>query len=51
MDTELGEAEGPAEAIQLENGKAGHSAQTGPASKPVPFPLPLYLVLAAVTAR
>ena len=43
--------QGPAQATQLENGKAGHLAQAGPASKHLPFLLlRLYLLLAAVTA-
>lgn len=44
-DAWLREAEGPAQATQLENGRAGHSAEAGPTSKRVPFPLsPLSLI-------
>lgn len=51
QETWFGEAKGPAQVTLLKNGKVGHPAQAGPASKHVPFLLQLYLLLAAVIDR
>lgn len=48
QETWFGVVEGPAQVTLLENRKAGHPAQAGPASKYMPFLLRLYLLLAAV---
>ena len=45
QETWLREAKGPTQTTQLKNSRAGHSAEAGPTSKRVPFPLsPLSLI-------